>query len=55
MLMSSVVVNLVCVHGKGEKGRWGPGKGAKNRAVDSEHRTSRGRSLLPRRKSHHSK
>jgi hypothetical protein len=46
---------LECVDGKEEKGKVGLGKWTKNGAVDSEHGASKGRSLLLRTKSYHSK
>jgi hypothetical protein len=54
ILVSSVVVK-VCMCGceGGKQGCWGPGKGTKNEAVDSEHGTSKG--SLPRTQNHHSK
>ncbi len=41
--------------GRGKKGTVGLGKGAKNRAVDSEHGIREGGGSLPRTKSYHSK
>ncbi len=51
MLMSSVVVGFACVGGKGRK----RGKGAKNGAVDCEHKASKGRGSQLRPKSYQSK
>jgi hypothetical protein len=47
---------FACADGKGGKEDVrGPGKAAKNLAVDSEHGTSEGISSLPRTKSHYFK